>query len=48
MPAVAHGQETSRAVSGGGISVQGWAGKVDANEERAGRTVNDAKLTKEG
>ncbi len=48
LPAVAHGQETSRAVSGGGISVPGWAGKVDASEEKAGRTVNDAKLTKEG
>lgn len=48
LPAAAHGQETSRAVSGGGISVQGWAGKVDASEEKAGRTVNDAKLTKEG
>ena len=40
--------ETSRAVAGGGISVPGWVGKVDANAEKAGQTVNDAKLTKEG
>jgi hypothetical protein len=40
--------ETSRAVAGGGISVPGWVGKVDANAEKAGQTVNDAKLSKEG
>jgi hypothetical protein len=40
--------ETSRAVAGGGISVPGWTGKIDANAEKAGQTVNDAKLTKEG
>ena len=40
--------ETSRNVAGGGISVPGWVGKIDANAEKAGQTVNDAKLTKEG
>jgi hypothetical protein len=40
--------EVSRAVAGGGISVPQWTGKIDANEERAGRTLNDAKLTKQG
>jgi hypothetical protein len=35
-------------VAGGGISVPGWVGKVDANAEKAGQTVTDAKLTKEG
>ena len=40
--------ETSRAVAGGGISVPGWVGQVDANAEKAGQTVNDAKLGKEG
>jgi hypothetical protein len=40
-------QETSRTVSGGGISVPGWTGKIDANEEKSGRTLNDAKLTEE-
>lgn len=41
-------QDASRTVSGGGISVPGWQGKVDANEEKQGKTVNDAKLVKEG
>lgn len=40
--------ETSRVVVGGGISVPQWTGKIDANEERQGRTLNDAKLAKEG
>jgi len=40
--------ETSRAVAGGGISVPGWTGKIDANEEKAGQTLNSAKLAKEG
>jgi len=44
----AQGQETARAVAGGGISAPGWAGKVDANEEKAGQTLNNAKLAKEG
>jgi hypothetical protein len=46
---VAQGQpETSRAVAGGGISAPGWAGKIDASEEKNGKTLNDAKLAKEG
>jgi hypothetical protein len=40
--------ETSRSVAGGGISVPGWAGKIDANEQRQGKTISDAKLAKEG
>jgi hypothetical protein len=40
--------EASRAVAGGGISVPNWTGKIDASEERAGRTLSDAKLTKDG
>jgi hypothetical protein len=40
--------ETSRAVAGGGISVPGWTGKIDANEEKAGQTLNSAKLAKDG
>ena len=40
--------ETSRSVAGGGISVSGWTGKIDANEERAGQKLNDAKLAQEG
>ena len=35
--------ETSRSVAGG-IAVQGWTGKIDASEEKAGRSLTDAKL----
>lgn len=38
----------SRSVAGGGITVPGWTGKVDANEARQGKTINDAKFEKEG
>ena len=41
-------QDASRVVAGGGISIPQWTGKIDGNEERMGRTLNDAKLTKEG
>jgi hypothetical protein len=44
----AQAQDAARSVAGGGISVQGWVGKVDANEAAAGQTVNNAKLAKEG
>jgi hypothetical protein len=47
-PALNAQDETSRVVAGGGISVPQWTGKIDANEERSGRTLNDAKLTKNG
>jgi hypothetical protein len=44
-----HGQdETSRKVEGGGISVPGWMGKVDASEAAQGKTVDDAKFAAEG
>ena len=50
MPSAVHAQasETSRTVSGGGISVPGWTGKIDASEEAKGQTLNNAKLSKEG
>lgn len=44
----AQGQETARAVAGGGISAPGWTGKIDANEEKAGQALNNAKLAQEG
>ncbi len=47
LPALAFAQapsESARAVEGGGISAPGWAGKIDANEEKAGQTLNGAKL----
>lgn len=40
--------ETSRGVAGGGISVSGWTGKIDAKEETAGMTLNSAKFAKDG
>jgi hypothetical protein len=40
--------ETSRKVAGGGITVPGWTGKIDASEERAGQTLDSAKLSPEG
>ena len=40
--------EASRGVEGGGISVPGWTGKIDAKEEAAGMTLNSAKLAKQG
>ena len=39
--------ETSRAVAGGGITVKGWTGKVDAREASQGMTVNNAKFDSE-
>lgn len=45
---VALAQDASRAVSGGGISVPGWAGKIDASEASRGGKLEDAKLAKEG
>jgi hypothetical protein len=44
----ARGQETARAVPGGGITAPGWTGKVDPGEEKAGQTINNAKFAKEG
>ena len=40
--------ETSRTVAGGGVSAAGWTGKIDANEEKAGMTLNSAKLAQQG
>jgi hypothetical protein len=49
IPGLTYAQdETSRSVAGGGISVPGWTGKIDAGEQRQGKTINDAKLAKEG
>lgn len=40
--------ETSRTVAGGGISVPGWTGKIDAGEEKAGQVLNNSKLAQQG
>jgi hypothetical protein len=39
-------QNESVKITGGGISVAGWKGKVDASEAKRGLTLNDAKLAK--
>ncbi len=45
----AQGQpEAAKAVAGGGITAPGWTGKIDANEEKSGQTLNNAKLAAEG
>jgi len=41
-------EETNRVVAGGGISVPGWQGKVDADAEKQGQSVKDAMLAPEG
>jgi hypothetical protein len=44
----AQGQtETSRTIRGGGITVEGWTGKIDANEERVGQVLQNAKFAQE-
>jgi hypothetical protein len=48
VPGVATAQDASRAVSGGGISVPGWQGKIDAQEASRGAKLENAKLTREG
>jgi hypothetical protein len=45
--AQAQDPNASKAVAGGGIKVAGWTGKVDANEEAAGLTINDLKFVSE-
>jgi hypothetical protein len=42
--AVAQDADASRVVKDGGISVPGWQGKIDPQEEKAGQTLNNAKL----
>jgi len=46
--ATAVAQDASRSVEGGGVSVAGWTGKVDANEAAAGMTLNSAKFMSMG
>lgn len=45
----AHAQgDANRPVAGGGISVPGWTGKIDARAEESGQTIKDSKLAPEG
>lgn len=40
----AQGQDAARVVKDGGITVPGWQGKIDAQEEKAGQVLNNSKL----
>ncbi len=40
--------EASRAVAGGGVSVDGWTGQIDPSESKRGQVLSNAKLAKEG
>jgi hypothetical protein len=48
IPAAAAAQDADRAVAGGGISVPGWKGKVDARAAQQGKTVNDSRFASQG
>jgi hypothetical protein len=48
LPTVAAAQDADRSVAGGGISVTGWKGKIDAGAMAQGKTVNDSKFAMNG
>jgi len=48
VPLAVGAQDAAKAVAGGGITAKGWMGKIDASEEKAGQTLNNAKLAQEG
>lgn len=40
--------DQDRKVAGGGITVPGWMGKIDARAAASGQSINDAKLERQG
>lgn len=46
--AVAAGQDADRKVAGGGITVKGWQGMIDAAAAKKGATINDSKFMEMG
>ncbi|MEO8909424.1 MAG: hypothetical protein ABI408_04275 [Gemmatimonadaceae bacterium] len=42
------GMEASRAVAGGGVSVDGWTGQIDPGESKRGQVLSNSKITKDG
>lgn len=48
LPAVAAAQDADRSVGGGGITVPGWKGKVDARAAQQGKTVADSRFAARG
>jgi hypothetical protein len=47
LSAQAQTEGASRSVESGGVFVPGWTGKIDANEEKSGQTLQSAKLSSE-
>lgn len=47
-PGISWAQDATRAVAGGGISISGWTGKIDAAEASRGASLDDARLAQEG
>ena len=41
-------QDGAVAVKDGGIFAKGWTGKIDAQEEKAGQVLNNARLEEKG
>jgi len=46
--ASAQADDAARAIKDGGVFIEGWTGKIDPNEEKAGLTLENAKLTERG
>ncbi len=46
--AQAPAQDGSVAIKDGGIFAKGWQGKIDAQEEKAGQVLNNARLSEKG
>jgi len=46
--ASAFAQDAAVAVKDGGIFAKGWAGKIDAQEEKAGANINQARIEEKG
>lgn len=45
LPAHDQAEGAPRTIENGGVFVPGWTGKIDANAEKAGQTLKDAKLS---
>ncbi len=48
VPVALVAQDADRKVAGGGITVQGWQGRVDAGAAKKGMTINDSKFASDG
>lgn len=48
VPAALVAQDADRKVAGGGITVKGWQGRIDAGAAKKGMTINDSKFVAEG